>query len=205
MDRAPPEGPGGDPGRGGPITHPCPMESVSYGDPQEFPLPAAPAQTLGPFLPPVFPRHGGSSPDPARNKGREPPPSAEFGNERLNLDKVGFFFFLFPPGNSAARVPGTQRIAAGCQGGIPWKRRAVGMVAVPVSLPPFPRQEKRPGFMAAPGGGSGSWDGCGGESSRVSREISRVFPALATPLLLQPCHGSGCLKREEDGLQVLGK
>lgn len=53
---APREGPSRDPGAGRAqalIIHPCPMESVSYRDPQEFPLPTDPAQTLGPFLCPV--------------------------------------------------------------------------------------------------------------------------------------------------------
>lgn len=71
MDRAPPEGPIGEPGRGGLGAHPCPMESVSYGDPQEFPLPTAAAHTSGPSLSPVFNRAAmAAAPDAARNKGR---------------------------------------------------------------------------------------------------------------------------------------
>lgn len=53
---APREGPSRDRGAGRAqalIIHPYPMESVSYRDPQEFPQPTDPAQTLGPFLCPV--------------------------------------------------------------------------------------------------------------------------------------------------------
>lgn len=78
-------------------------------------------------------------------------------------------------------IPATQRIAEGYQGGIPWKHRALGMLAVPVS-PRFPLAEagKAAGF---------SWQSrvgalevrmdVGDESSRVSLEISAVFPTLS--------------------------
>lgn len=140
----------------------------------------SPCPDIGPILASRFPKtrwqQRSAAPIPLGTKAGQLPPSAEFEDERLNLDKVGFFRL----GNNAVRVPGTQRIAAGCQGGIPWKRRAVGMVAVPVSLP-VPEAGKAAGFHGSSGWGFWKLD-VGDESSRVSLAISGVFPTLATPL-----------------------